>query len=523
MPTVRFRSGKAVRVESGTPLDVAIRKAGLWGIYRSVKYGRLRDIMDSSHIYPQYSCVEVEGHGLVNPLSFRVKQDVSVVLHTDASLGSALSGKVPLFGVGFQNMWPIRGGPGWRLARKLILSSANLPTHTLAQPAPAVQVKNVRTCVLVVGAGPAGIGVASALHEKGVEFLVVDQHESLGGRLRHTRHLSSLRGVVATGLWDQAEKLAPHTLQGSFLGLYEEGVGLVAAEDSVVRIEFQSLVYATGSRPPPPLFGGNDTPGVVSVDYALRLDQYGLLERPIVFYVEDEWGKRVCGALEKKTEIILVSPLQLEGKAASRIVRVKREANGLLVLLDNNTKTQAKLVVYSTTRQPSLELPAQAGFTYRPLADRVVCQEYLENRLAQKGNVWVAGSATGLYELADAYNHGRALGLFLAGESGLAEKLLPQPATPQPSDSHTQAQPEAFLCFCEDVRVGEFLRMGRSVGAEKAKRLTGWGTGVCQGKLCVANGLRLLGEPPYTQRLPVQPTPLFLLAALGDQLGPQKL
>lgn len=514
MPKV-YVNGRSVEVAKGTPLDIAIRKAGFWGIYRSVKYGRIRDIADCSHIYPQYVCVEVKGRGLVNPLSFRVEEDVEVALKTHASAASVLSGKLPMFGVGFQNMWAIRGGLGWRLARRVILSSANLPSNTDMQAPAKLDVKSTETKVLVVGGGPAGLGVAGVLHEKGFEFTLVDQHDSLGGRLRYAI------GQLKEALGINPEKLGglgEHVVHGHFLGVYEEGVGLISCENSILKVRFDSLVYTTGSRCPPPLFAGNDSPRVVSVDYALRLHHYGLLEPPIVFYVEDEWGIMVYEALCRRLEIVLASPLGLEEKAASQILKVKNDGKRLTVFFDNGEKTPASLVVYSTVRQPSLELPAQAGFTYRLTGERIVCSECLEEAFPSKGQVWVAGSATGVYELAQAYEHGKALGWLLVGEPGLAEKLTPRPAK-HPLHANLKARPEAFLCFCEDVKVGEFCSASSLGDAEKAKRSTGWGTGVCQGKLCLVNGLRLLGGAPYTQRTPVQPTPLALLATLGESNG----
>jgi len=55
---------------------------------------------------------------------------------------------------------------------------------------------------------------------------------------------------------------------------------------------------------------------------------------------------------------------------------------------------------------------------------------------------------------------------------------------------------------------------------EKAKRFTGWGTGACQGKLCVYNGLFVLCREgkcfPYTQRLPVEPLPFGALIGVDE-------
>ncbi|HEX4418097.1 MAG TPA: (2Fe-2S)-binding protein [Kofleriaceae bacterium] len=79
------------------------------------------------------------------------------------------------------------------------------------------------------------------------------------------------------------------------------------------------------------------------------------------------------------------------------------------------------------------------------------------------------------------------------------------------------------LCRCEDVTLAD-LEHSVSRGyrdIEEVKRYTGFGTGPCQGKEClaaVATQLALLtGQapsaiPPFTSRPPLAPTPLRLLA-----------
>ncbi|BDG07140.1 FAD-dependent oxidoreductase [Anaeromyxobacter paludicola] len=78
------------------------------------------------------------------------------------------------------------------------------------------------------------------------------------------------------------------------------------------------------------------------------------------------------------------------------------------------------------------------------------------------------------------------------------------------------------LCACEDVTLEE-VRRAFAEGhrdLESVKRYTGFGTGPCQGKSCLAavagELLRLGATPaeiaPFTARPPLQPTPLALLA-----------
>jgi len=79
------------------------------------------------------------------------------------------------------------------------------------------------------------------------------------------------------------------------------------------------------------------------------------------------------------------------------------------------------------------------------------------------------------------------------------------------------------LCRCEDMTLSD---LEHSVARgykdiEEVKRYTGFGTGPCQGKECLAvvatELARLTGQPPadvrpFTSRPPLQPTPLCILA-----------
>ncbi len=86
------------------------------------------------------------------------------------------------------------------------------------------------------------------------------------------------------------------------------------------------------------------------------------------------------------------------------------------------------------------------------------------------------------------------------------------------------ARGKALLCPCEDVVVEELDEAVHEGfrGLEEIKRVTGAGTGLCQGRYCLPETLLLLslfqGLPPQelgfiTQRPPAWPTPVGGLAA----------
>ena len=82
---------------------------------------------------------------------------------------------------------------------------------------------------------------------------------------------------------------------------------------------------------------------------------------------------------------------------------------------------------------------------------------------------------------------------------------------------------KTLVCRCEDVTLHELEEaVARGYDdIESLKRYTGFGTGYCQGKSCVALCARLLVERggdasmPITPRPPYHPLPLGALAGLG--------
>jgi bacterioferritin-associated ferredoxin len=87
---------------------------------------------------------------------------------------------------------------------------------------------------------------------------------------------------------------------------------------------------------------------------------------------------------------------------------------------------------------------------------------------------------------------------------------------------------KVFVCRCEDVtlhEIEEAIALGHR-DLESVKRYTGFGTGFCQGKQCVALCARLVGELsgdvptlPITPRPPLHPTKIGHLALLLDEDG----
>jgi bacterioferritin-associated ferredoxin len=87
-----------------------------------------------------------------------------------------------------------------------------------------------------------------------------------------------------------------------------------------------------------------------------------------------------------------------------------------------------------------------------------------------------------------------------------------------------------FVCRCEDVTLTELEHAFASglTTIEELKRYTGFGTGPCQGKECMATVARELirrglAKPetvaPFTARPPTEPVTFGALATVPDPFG----
>ena len=83
---------------------------------------------------------------------------------------------------------------------------------------------------------------------------------------------------------------------------------------------------------------------------------------------------------------------------------------------------------------------------------------------------------------------------------------------------------KTLACRCEDVTLKDLedaISRGHT-DIESLKRYTGFGTGWCQGKACVALCARILvarggsAALPFTPRPPLHPIPLGALVALAE-------
>jgi glycine/D-amino acid oxidase-like deaminating enzyme/Fe-S-cluster-containing hydrogenase component 2/bacterioferritin-associated ferredoxin len=134
-------------------------------------------------------------------------------------------------------------------------------------------VKIYRTRVVIIGAGPAGLACREELNRYGIDNIVVDNNDEIGGQFLMQTHqffffekekkFGGMRG------FDIARTLAGESMEGIFLNstVWDllEGKRVAVKNirtDEIYYIDTDYLVVATGAVPFMPAFENDDLPGV---------------------------------------------------------------------------------------------------------------------------------------------------------------------------------------------------------------------------------------------------------------------
>ncbi|MFQ6125532.1 MAG: FAD-dependent oxidoreductase [Candidatus Heimdallarchaeota archaeon] len=129
--------------------------------------------------------------------------------------------------------------------------------------------------VLVIGAGPAGLSATKTLGEKGVQVLLIDDKNRLGGKLVLQTHkffgstqevYAGTRGIEIAVILSNAVKTLSTVeiwLSSTALAIFSDGlVGVLKNNRDYVLVKPQKLLIATGAREKMLMFPGNTLPGV---------------------------------------------------------------------------------------------------------------------------------------------------------------------------------------------------------------------------------------------------------------------
>ncbi|HTP54415.1 MAG TPA: 2Fe-2S iron-sulfur cluster-binding protein [Thermoplasmata archaeon] len=546
----RFRFGRGPReATAGDTLLDALAVDGLPNVVRSVRYHRPRAPFCGTGDCT--GClVRVNGRPNVRACRHPVEDGDRVEggnAWPSARL-DALAAVDLLFPHGIDTLRGFRR-PAWarglyhRVIRRL--AGYSEPPDAAAAAALASPPRTVDAETVVVGSGTAGTAAAARLVARGVRPVLLDRRRDLSA----IPGADTVGGATVTFLPPPtSDLLRPFTL----LGFEEPGRGLV--------VRCRSVVLATGSYDTQLLFAGNDRPGVVSAELALRfarpgrqsplrravvvggaarageiLDRLGDTVRAVV--APGEIGPEVARKASDHGVPLYPRTLVLAAVGRSRVRRLELKGRG-----DGpRFSVPCDAVVLAHRRAPAGQLAIQAGalLEWRPDPGAYVPRVTGGGATSVPG-LFVAGSAGGLARSDSPASGERAADAAAAGAAPYTGDPGTAPVAAGEFEGyyrellHERGTGKWFACGCEDVLLEEVERASADGyrGIEVIKRYTGLGTGLCQGRYCLPDALLLLSilerRPPtdvgrITQRPPAVPTPLAALAALDPEISKQRV
>ena len=151
-----------------------------------------------------------------------------------------------------------------------------LPRLPQIDSVPAIHgIETIKVDVLILGGGPAGLSAAAELGQRGIDVLLIDDKDRLGGKLVLQTHRffgsfeavhagtrgidiasilsGEIKGLPSVKIWTNSTALAVFS---------DKKVGVLRRGDEYVLIEAQILLVATGAREKSLVFKGNTLPGV---------------------------------------------------------------------------------------------------------------------------------------------------------------------------------------------------------------------------------------------------------------------
>jgi sarcosine oxidase subunit alpha len=295
-----------------------------------------------------------------------------------------------------------------RFSRALV-GAGRLP-EAAAPPWPPA--REERFEALVVGGGPAGLGAAEALAAAGRRVLLLEQERRLGGRLRARFGLSgdppaAWADEVASAVRRAGGEVA---LGAAALGLWRDGgeplLAVLSEDPRWLRlVRAPRLVLCPGGTPHPPLFDGNDRPGVFAgrgLGAALAEDGVVPGARAVVLGDGPE-PEALAARLRQaglETAVTGAAPARARGR---RRVTALELANGLRLECDT--------VAACGPPAPACELAREAGAA----VDFDTALGAFAVRAGHDGatgvpGLWVAGEATGGLGAGEAAAAGRRAG-----------------------------------------------------------------------------------------------------------------
>lgn len=265
---------------------------------------------------------------------------------------------------------------------------------------------------MVVGAGPAGLAAAEALARAGLRVYLADRERAPGGRLRCRLDLPGDPPLAWANEVTEAVRRAGGEVaaRAAAIGLWRDGeVPLAAVSERgngprMRLVRAPRAVLAGGTWAQPPVFAGNDLPGI----HGARGLLVALAEDGVVP------GERAAVLGEGAEAEAAAARLAAAGMAVEHVrIEVARARGGRrLAALDlaDGRRVRCDTLAVATPRMPAAELAREAGATLEldPTTGAFRVRPGAAGAIAP--GVFAAGELTGPCSAAEAVEAGRRAG-----------------------------------------------------------------------------------------------------------------
>ena len=361
-PVTITLDGEPVLAERGEPVAAALVAAGKLMLARSPKFHRPRGP----------SCMRAACDGCLarvdetpNVMTCMVAAEAGMAVVSQNRLGPRENDLLRMtdwfFPDGMNHHELFAGIPGVQgvmqaFARR-VAGLGRMPTEVEA-PRPAAR----RSAdVVIVGAGPSGMAIASRLAQQGREVELIDDQLEPGGGLTalgstEARAFDEIYASCMDHATSGRIRIRSGTIAG---GMYGRDL-LVVGPGGAEVLEARALVLACGAHDGALAFEGNDVPGVMSARAAGWLLARGVVVGKRVVVVTTAgggpFGASFAAAAKGAAEVTLVQgePLRIRGASHVKAV-VVRDASG------KDCEHKADAVLVDAPRSPAYELAEQAG------------------------------------------------------------------------------------------------------------------------------------------------------------------
>ena len=383
---------------------------------------------------------------------------------------------------------PLREGMTVRSAR----DKGHLPEEDSPAPWPwpgQYRPQVVDAEVAIVGAGPAGLSAAVETTRLGLETVIVDENQRIGGQLIKQTHMffgsrehhARIRGIdIPARLQEQiAEQKARFLLGATVIGVFDDRTVAVIRDGEFLHLKAEKVIVATGASENMLAFDNCDLPGVYGAGAVQTLmNVHGIVPGRrvlmvgagniglIVSYQLLQAGVEVVDIIEAAPQIggyhvhaakVLRSGvpihtshtiLRAAGRDKVEGAEVARVDENWQPIPGTERTLEVDTICLAVGLSPTAELLFQAGcqYWYVPeLGGHLAAHD--ENLETTVPGIYVAGDVSGIEEASAAMLEGRLAGLSAAESLG---KKLPPPG--------------------KDAVVGELKELRAGPFGEKARR-----------------------------------------------------